>query len=697
MLNRLTVTGLLTAVIGVLACGLVALLTVDTVASWQQLRGANRIAQVAEASSDAFRVLHNLRSDRATVNRHLVIEAPIPPDMVRYVEQLEAAELPALERLVEALPQIRFDDSAALLPPFLESARRLKTLKAEAWTAMRQPKAARPAGLAKEYLDFSWRLQGQIEALSTRLTQAVAAADAEVDRLLMLKQLAWLLRNTAGEASQVITDSLPSGKLMEDGAAIYMRRVGTSEAAWSAVQLAAASGPLPPAVVKAIADTKEVYFDPAYNALRDRLLKALASGEKPELTANQWVPLTVGKMAIVVTMAERALDAAKDRAETLRHDALLSLLLQAALLLAAVVLCAGSLWAIRRRVIGPLQQIRDAMLKVAAGDLAVEAPFADRRDEIGALAGALVTFRQNALEKTRLDEDQRTRAGQTAARQQAMEQHIARFESQMRETLDALGAASRQMGETSGNMSSISERTSGQVQEAVRASGTASSSVQSVAAASEELSSSINDISRQVSHAANIAQRAVAQARETDGTVQGLAQSAGRIGEVVELINSIAGQTNLLALNATIEAARAGEAGRGFSVVATEVKSLATQTAKATEEISQQISAVQKVAGEAMEAIKAIGGTIAEVSEVATAIAAAVEEQGAATQEITRNTQAAATGTQAVTDNIAGVSAGAKATGSAAHSVQTAAEALDQRTRQLQAQVNEFLTEIRAA
>ena len=190
-----------------------------------------------------------------------------------------------------------------------------------------------------------------------------------------------------------------------------------------------------------------------------------------------------------------------------------------------------------------------------------------------------------------------------------------------------------------------------------------------MAAASEQLSSSINDISQQAAHAAGIASRAVGQARDTDGTVQGLAQSAGRIGEVVGLINTIAAQTNLLALNATIEAARAGEAGRGFAVVASEVKSLASQTAKATEEISEQIADIQKVAGEAIDAIKNIGGIIGEVNEVATAIAAAVQQQGAATQEITRSTQFAAQGTKNVSENINGVKADADAAAAAAEDV----------------------------
>jgi methyl-accepting chemotaxis protein len=253
------------------------------------------------------------------------------------------------------------------------------------------------------------------------------------------------------------------------------------------------------------------------------------------------------------------------------------------------------------------------------------------------------------------------------------------------------------MRQTSEGMSEVSERTNSQVRTAARASSEASSNVQSVAAASEELSASIGDISRQVTHAASIAARAVEQARLTDNTVQGLTETASKIGDVVKLINDIAGQTNLLALNATIEAARAGEAGRGFAVVASEVKSLASQTAKATEDISQQIAAVQRVAQEAMEAIKGIGGTIAEVSEVATTIAAAVEQQGAATMEITRNTQQAAQGTRDVSENIAGVSSGADATGNSAQSVKSAADALGSQAQHLRNQVNDFLGRIRAA
>ena len=697
MLNRGSIAVLLSIVIGAMACGLAALLIVNTASAWREMQTAKQIAVVATTSADAFRAMHTLRTERATMGGQLPADSTVSSDMLTYVENIQKVEHPAVDGVISNLPRLGLWDGEALLSELTANVAKLRELQTEATAAIQKPKSERRSTLGKEYQEKSMAVFGQLEKLSARLVNEVMHADAAIDQLLTIKQLAWLLRNTAGNASLQVYKGLGAGKVDSDFSAKYIQAVGASQGVWDALANVANLGSPPEAVTRALAATKAAYFDPEYNGLRDRLVQALVGGAKPEMNADQWSFNTVAKMASAVTLAETALDVARDRAAVGKAASAWSLAGQLALLVAALMVGGGSVWAIRRRVIVPLHAIRDAMLKVAAGHLETEAPFAERRDEIGALAGVLVSFRQNAIEKGRIEAEQQSRANQSAARQRLMEQHIARFEGQIRETLQTLSEASRQMGDTSNNMSAVSERTSIQVQQTERASSDASSSVQSVAAASEELSNSINDISRQVTHAASIAARAVGQARETDGTVQGLAQSAGRVGEVVELINNIAAQTNLLALNATIEAARAGEAGRGFSVVASEVKALSTQTAKATEEISQQITAVQKVALESVDAIKKIGETIAEVSEVATAIAGAVEEQGAATAEITRNTQMAAGGTKAVADNIVGVRAGAEATGSAAQNVHAAVDTLDRRTRQLRNEVTEFLDAIRAA
>jgi methyl-accepting chemotaxis protein len=221
--------------------------------------------------------------------------------------------------------------------------------------------------------------------------------------------------------------------------------------------------------------------------------------------------------------------------------------------------------------------------------------------------------------------------------------------------------------------------------------------VQSVASATEELSSSITEISRQVQDSARMAAEAVDQATRTNARVNELSLAAARIGDVVELINTIAGQTNLLALNATIEAARAGEAGRGFAVVASEVKSLAEQTAKATEQIGAQITAIQTSSSDAVTAIRGITSTIGEMNEIASAIASAVEEQGSATQEIARNVQQAALGTGEISANVVGVQQAAGDTGAAAHQVLQASSELSRQSETMRGEVEAFLSNIKAA
>jgi methyl-accepting chemotaxis protein len=372
-------------------------------------------------------------------------------------------------------------------------------------------------------------------------------------------------------------------------------------------------------------------------------------------------------------------------------------MLKLALMAGAMLVAGAGFVLVSRRVIRPLSSIQGAMLKVADGDLAVEVPYSDREDEIGALAHALTTFKSNAGEKARIEAEQETRRARRGERQKAVEGHIAAFEKHIGEALHALSTASGDMRKTSEKLSSSAEAANRQAKDAAGSSENASTNVNTVAAAAQELSASIGEIGRQVTHAAGIAGRAVAETQETDATVQGLTDAAQRIGQIVGLINEIAEQTNLLALNATIEAARAGEAGKGFAVVAAEVKSLANQTAKATGEISSQVGAIQEVAEKAVQAMRRIGGTIGEVNTVATSIASAVEEQGAATQEITRNTQEAARRTGEVASSITGVTAGADATGLAAADVHKSAEALSRQADKLRHEVDDFLAKIRAA
>jgi methyl-accepting chemotaxis protein len=263
--------------------------------------------------------------------------------------------------------------------------------------------------------------------------------------------------------------------------------------------------------------------------------------------------------------------------------------------------------------------------------------------------------------------------------------------------VDTVSSASTELEASAGTLTGTAEQTQARSGAVAAAAEQASANVQSVASAAEEMTSSVHEISRQVQESSKIASAAVTQAQETDARINALSQAAGRIGDVVKLITAIAEQTNLLALNATIEAARAGEAGRGFAVVASEVKQLASQTAKATEEISVQIAGMQTATQESVAAIKQIGDTIGQISEISAAIAAAVEEQGAATSEIARNVGEAAKGTAQVASNIVEVNSGAGETGAASTEVLAAARSLSGESNRLKLEVDKFLVTVRAA
>jgi methyl-accepting chemotaxis protein len=292
------------------------------------------------------------------------------------------------------------------------------------------------------------------------------------------------------------------------------------------------------------------------------------------------------------------------------------------------------------------------MQALGNGDLAADVPHRGETTEIGAMADALQVFKEALIAKKAADEAVARDAEAKIARGRRVDGITRDFEAMIGEIVETVSSASTQLESSAGTLSSTAQRSKQLATTVAAASEEASTNVESVASATEQMASSVTEISRQVQESARMAGEAVGQARTTTGRVGELSKAATRIGNVVELINTIAGQTNLLALNATIEAARAGEAGRGFAVVASEVKALAEQTAKATGEIGQQISGIQAATQESVNAIKEISSTIEHLSEISSAIAAAVEEQGAATQEISRNVQQAAQGTQQVSSNI---------------------------------------------
>jgi methyl-accepting chemotaxis protein len=355
-------------------------------------------------------------------------------------------------------------------------------------------------------------------------------------------------------------------------------------------------------------------------------------------------------------------------------------------------------WLIGRGIAGPVVRMCAAMRMLANGDRTVTIPGIGRTDEVGQMADTVQIFKDAMNETERLRVEHEQHKAEVETEQKAGMLRLAdTFESGIRGVVQSVSSQAAEMQASATTLASSAQQTTHQATAVAAAVEQASVSVQTVASSAEELSSSVLEIGRQMEQSSKIAHQAVGEAERTNTVVEGLSKTALRIGEVVQLIQTIANQTNLLALNATIEAARAGDAGKGFAVVASEVKSLANQTAKATSDIKAQIDEIQTATGHTVDAIRTIGGIIREMNTIATTIASAVEEQGAATREIAANVHQAAQGTSAIAGHIEGVSRAANDTGTAASQLLGAAGELSQQADTLRRDVDGFLASVRAA
>lgn len=558
--------------------------------------------------------------------------------------------------------------------------------------------ASRPSDFAESFMPAATNLI-ETSAIKLRLTLEMLTNPpaATLSRLIGLRHLTAQMAEYAGRERALLAATIDArGKLTTDGIRRIASFRGQVDLAWGTIIPIVQYPNLPTKVSDAIANAQRDYFQ-AYSGVREGVLAAGETGDY-KISSSDYFARATTAINSILALADAIGNAADQSAEDEVAMSTSNLAAAGMVLSVSIGLVLLSFWITFSRILRPLLVLTDAMIRLGNGLLDVALPGLNRKDEIGDMAQAVEMFKVKAAQNARDEAEARAKQDQIAARQRKedMIKLADDFEGAVGEIIETVSSASTELEASAGTLTSTAERAQEHTTAVAASSEEASTNVQSVASATEELSSSIGEISRQVQESSRIAIEAVDQARKTNKRVGELSKAADCIGDVVKIISSIAGQTNLLALNATIEAARAGESGRGFSVVASEVKSLAEQTAKATGEISQHIAGIQIATQESVSTIKEISGTIERLSEISSMIAAAVEEQGAATQEISRNVQQAAQGTMQVSSSITDVQRGASETEIASSQVLSAAQSLSSDSNRLKLEVGKFLDTVRS-
>jgi methyl-accepting chemotaxis protein len=531
------------------------------------------------------------------------------------------------------------------------------------------------------------------QALQALAVSTAAIVDVQAARQATVLQMALALADATLDLKNVLIDTNGGEKLRDkekyaSDVAAALTHAGKLVALADTAERRAAIE----AVRRAIADFQKVGADVIKLSIADDFSASaeLLAGDGEKRRAALKGMVDAMSVQGITDMGE-----AKATAAALRTRSVLTLFAGAGI---GLLVAVGQLaWIAIVQVSRPLAAMTALTDRLAKGDTEMQVTGAERRDEVGVLARSLKVFRDNAIETRRVvvaKEAERAVKEERARRRSEIRRQ---FEARMDELIAALATGAQELEATAQTMSASADQANRQSAAVAAGSAQASTNVQTVAGATEELAQSIREIGSRVGQSSAIAGKAVEEARRTDATMRELAASAGRIGQVLQLIQHIASQTNLLALNATIEAARAGEAGKGFAVVASEVKSLADQTAKATEEIAGQIMQIQGTTEHAVSAIERIGATIEEINEIAAGIAAAVGQQAAATGDIARNVQQAAQGTEEVSRNIADVQQTTTGTGQSANHVLVAAADLAKRAQQLSTEINSFVGRVNAA
>jgi methyl-accepting chemotaxis protein len=668
---------------------------------YTSLRDYGKVADTQEFDAGANKFVAGLFAtlmERLYTNNALQAEGAATDATLKQIADSRVTVHDNFDPGLAALISQDFPNKDALLRDLDEALKKANDFRAQADAAIKLPRDQRDEALRKDFIPtITASVNAALKVWFSALHTA-GAADPALARLASIKELGWMMRDIAGKERSNISSAISAGQpIPADKLAENIRYRARVDVLWQHLQSLTADPATHPAIKQALAEAQDKYFG-TFIKLADEMKALSDAGGTYPMDSKAWVETSTPLIGSLLNVLTAAGVASEDHAEALKGDAwnqAIATFVVLLLSIGAATLCMAFVIA---RVTRPMTTMSKTIERLAANDMSVAIPGIGRRDELGAMAKACQVFREAMTDATRLRDEQAAAAERAAQeRRRIMAGMAAEFEQSVGSIAQIVSSTSDKVRSLAEGMASTVEETARQSSGVAAATEQAVANVTTVASATEELSSSIIAIGRQATQSAQIAGQAVAETDKTNANVQELAAAAQKIGEVVQLINAIAGQTNLLALNATIEAARAGDAGKGFAVVASEVKSLANQTARATEEIAEQISAIQGATDSSVKAINSIARTIREVNDIATGIASAVDAQAAATHEIVRNVQQAAAGTAEVSSNIAGVSQAASETGTAAAQVLSSSGELSTQSERLRTEVAKFLDTVRSA